>query len=111
MFQKVKEQSGFPHPWFCNHGHESALGLDPIEQGCHCLKMGGAEVKKMRIGSNPERLLKETKVIEEHWLYLSTVSWNGNRRRNVEKGPQRGTLHKRSNINTQIQADAVIALE
>jgi hypothetical protein len=57
MFKKVKEQSSFPHPWFCNQGHESAMGLDPIEQGRHCLKMGGAEVKKMRIGSNPEWLL------------------------------------------------------
>jgi hypothetical protein len=57
MFQKVKEQSGFAHPWLGNQGHESPPALDPIEQGCRCFKMGGAEVKKMRVGSNPEWLL------------------------------------------------------
>src|ERR1700722_1732824 len=88
MFQKVKEQGGFPHPWFCNQGHESPLGLDPIEQRCHCFKMGGAEIKKSRIGSNPEWLLAQSEVIEEHWLYLSTVSWRGNHERNVEKSTQ-----------------------
>jgi hypothetical protein len=47
--------------------------------------MGGAEVKKVRIGSNPEWLLAQAEVIEEHWLYLSAVSWKGNHQRNVRK--------------------------
>ena len=56
MFQEGKEQSGFTHSWLCNQGHKSPLGLDPIEQRCHRFKMGRAEVKKMRIGSDPEWL-------------------------------------------------------
>src|SRR6267378_675963 len=94
MFQEVKEQSGFPHSWLCNQGHESPLGLDPIEQRCHCFKMGRAEVKKMRIGSNPERLLAKTEVIEEHWLYLSADSWKENHQLGRIQTDTAGTLDR-----------------
>jgi hypothetical protein len=104
----VKKQSGFAHTRLGNESDEPSPCLDSIKQGRQSFKMGAAKVKKMGIGVNPEWLLAQTEVIEEHWLYLTIVSWRGNLQRNVGKSAHFRIFEgeKHQSLAVQIQVDS-----
>jgi hypothetical protein len=82
--QEMKEKSGFAHSRLCNQSEKPSLALNPIKQGCQCFEVRGTEIEKMGIGRNPEGLLAQTEVIQEHGFSLLTISWYGNHQRNVQ---------------------------